>query len=145
MVDTHIFYGEKRSWRQAMMRGFAKTCPACGKGKIFAGYTKNHDNCSQCGLHIAGHKADDAPPYLTIMVIGHIVIPLSLTLRNMVDLSLTAQFLIWLPVLVIATWAFLPCSKGAMIGLQWANHMHGFGNYQETPVNDADNTIENHQ
>lgn len=126
MSETELFYGEKRSWVKAMARGFTRKCPSCGEGAIFSGYTTTHPACGTCGLDFTNHNADDAPPYFTIMVVGHIIIPLALTVQRFFDLSLTLQFAIWLPVLIISTYLFLPRSKGALIGLQWANRMHGF-------------------
>jgi len=115
---------------KAMMRGFSKRCPQCGEGKLFAGYMNNHDACDNCGLDYTGHRADDAPPYFTIMIVGHIIIPLALTIRQTFEPSLPLQFLIWTPVLLISTFIFLPRSKGTMIGLQWANRMHGFADHK---------------
>ena len=133
MAETEIFGGENRSWVRALGRGFAKRCPQCGEGKLFSGYVKNVSTCSVCNLDISGHKADDAPPYFTIMVIGHLIIPLALAFRQLFEPPLMVQFAVWTPILIIATWAFLPRSKGAMIGVQWANRMHGFSTVSPRP------------
>jgi len=31
--------------------------------------------------------------------------------------------------MIAASWWMLPASKGALIGLQWANRMHGFADH----------------
>ncbi|MBT8471756.1 MAG: DUF983 domain-containing protein [Marinicaulis sp.] len=128
-------YGS-RGWLSAMWRGLRKACPACGRGRLFAGYTKTTEKCANCGLRLDGHQADDAPPYVTIIIIGHIAIPLALAAKQFLDPPLWAQFAFWGPVILLSTIWFLPLAKGGLIGLQWANRMHGFG---EEPANGAEN------
>lgn len=141
MSETAEHFGgeadEKRSWIQAMWRGARKRCPQCGSGRIFAGYTTIAPTCSNCGLDISGHRADDAPPYITIMIVGHIIIPKALFVRQVFEPPLWLQFAIWLPVILIATLWLLPIVKGAFIGLQWANRMHGFAGFDADPSADA--------
>ena len=124
---------QKRSWPKAVWRGGLKKCPNCGTSGLFKGYTQTNEKCDTCGLDFTHHRADDAPPYFTIMIVGHIMIPLALAVKQLFSPPLWAQFLIWGPFLIIATIWFLPISKGALIGLQWANRMHGFSEKPETP------------
>lgn len=127
---------DSRSWLRAVGRGLRKKCPQCGRGSLFAGYSKTAAACPACNLDLTGHRADDAPPYLTILVVGHIAIPLALAMKQLFDPPLWLQFAIWTPAMLLATFLFLPMSKGAMIGLQWANRMHGFAGPDADP--DAD-------
>jgi uncharacterized protein (DUF983 family) len=62
----------------ALRKGLRRRCPACGEGKIFWAYLKVNDNCPGCGEELHHHRADDAPPYLTIIIVGHIVVSLLL-------------------------------------------------------------------
>jgi len=128
---------EQRSWQQAVIRGIRKKCPQCGRRTLFAGYSKINDNCSHCGLDLSGHEADDAPPYVTIVLVGHIFIPLALAVKQLFEPPLWAQFTIWLPVILGASFMILPMAKGAIIGLQWANRMHGFAGPGPSPQYDA--------
>lgn len=121
-----------RSWLRALGRGLAGRCPQCGAGKLFAGYTRTRAACDACGLNISGHRADDAPPYVTIFLVGHIMIPLAMLVKQAFDPALGLQFLIFTPMAAaLAAW-LLPVSKGGFIGLQWANRMHGFGGAGDT-------------
>lgn len=117
-----------------MGRGFALRCPQCGAPTLFGGYLRVSGSCAVCALDFTGHRADDAPPYITIMIVGHVAIPLALAMKQVFDPSLAVQFAIWLPAMLIATAWLLPRSKGAMIGLQWANRMHGFGDDDDDPA-----------
>jgi uncharacterized protein (DUF983 family) len=116
-----------RSWLSAMSRGLAGRCPACGEGKLFAGYTRLQAVCSRCGLDFSGHRADDAPPYVTILIVGHLAIPLALAAKQVFDPPLALQFAVLTPIMFLASALLLPMSKGGILGLQWANRMHGFG------------------
>lgn len=116
----------KRSWLRAGLRGMAGKCPECGKGALFAGYTRTHNVCASCGLNLDGHRADDAPPYATIMIVGHLTIPVALAAKQLFDPPLAIQFALFMPTILGMTLWFLPAVKGGLIGLQWANRMHGF-------------------
>ena len=128
---------DSRSWAQAMGRGMRKKCPQCGQGALFSGYSKTNASCGVCNLDLSGHQADDAPPYLTIIIVGHILIPVALAVKQVFAPALWLQFAIWLPLIIIATFWLLPISKGAMVGLQWANRMHGFANSGTQDKTDA--------
>jgi uncharacterized protein (DUF983 family) len=127
--SVHVFGGadSRRSWLRAMARGLQRRCPNCGVGSLFAGYTRTRANCANCGLGLTGHRADDAPPYVTVLVVGHLIIPFALAAKQVFDPPLGMQFAIWLPLMIAMSWWLLPASKGAFIALQWANRMHGFG------------------
>ena len=51
-----------------------------------------------------GHfRADDAPPWLTILVVGHITIPIILALEQTLDLALWVELAIYLPLITLLT------------------------------------------
>ena len=117
---------ERPAW-PAIWRGMRGLCPHCGRGHIFRAYLKVNDACPVCGLELHHHRADDAPPYLTILVVGHIVGGLMLWVETINDaLPLWLHFLVW-PTLALAgcLW-LLPVFKGGLIAYQWAMRMHGF-------------------
>jgi len=122
---------------RAMLRGALLRCPACGSGSIFAGYLKVVDECSDCGEALHHHRADDAPPYFTIFIVGHIVVGLVLSIEMAYRPALWVHGLLWLPLTVILAVLFLPPVKGALVGLQWALLMHGFDPDAEEETIDA--------
>ncbi len=129
-TDKPIIFGNKpgtgRSVKTAFFHGLKKKCPQCGKGKLFNGYTKVKEACASCGLDYSGQQADDAPPYFTMLITGHLVIPIALEFKRHLDPPLGLQFLIWGIVMAVMIWLLLPITKGGLIGIQWANKMHGF-------------------
>ena len=62
-----------RSLREAMTRGFLGRCPACGRGRLFRSYLKVVNACEVCGEPLSGHRADDAPAYITLLIVAHAV------------------------------------------------------------------------
>ena len=73
------------------------------------------------------HRADDAPPYFTILIAGHIVIPLLMAAELAYTPPIWLHLLIWVPLTAVLCLLLLPRVKGAIVGLQWAQRMHGFG------------------
>jgi len=113
----------------ALRRGFGKRCPQCGIGRIFHGFSKVNPTCSHCGLELHLQRADDAPPYFTILATGHIIVPGMLLLEQFAEPPQWVQMAIWLPATVLLALTLLPRIKGALIGFQWARAMHGFGGH----------------
>ena len=62
----------RNAW-QAIRKGLRGRCPNCGEGKMFRSYLKVNDACPHCGEELFHQRADDAPPYMTIFVVGHII------------------------------------------------------------------------
>ena len=54
------------------------------------------------------------------------VVPGILAVEMAYSPPLELQFLLWLPLTLIASLALLQPVKGAIVGLQWQNGMHGF-------------------
>lgn len=123
----------KRNTWQAMWRGFLCRCPNCGEGKLFDRYLKPVPSCSVCHEDLSHQRADDAPPYFTIVVVGHVLVPIMAAVFFATELSVMTHLMIWLPLTLVATLALLQPIKGALIGLQWALYMHGFDPRVEDP------------
>ncbi len=118
---------EIRPWRRALRRGIRMRCPACGQGALYGRFLKVREDCAGCGLELHHHRADDAPPYFTMLILGHILVPLALMLERAAMPPLWLHLSLWLPLTVILSLLLLPRIKGALIGIQWAHRMHGFG------------------
>lgn len=109
-----------------MLRGWSCRCPACGKGRIFGKYLKVNDHCPACNEALYHHRADDAPPYFTMTIVGHVVVGGILFLERGYKPEVWVHLSIWLPMTVLLSLWLLPHIKGALIALQWAARMHGF-------------------
>lgn len=124
-VDPVLEAPARPVWR-SIWRGAAGKCPSCGDGGLFAKYLKVSDACAACGEELHHHRADDAPPYFTIFIVGHLVVPPLMWLEAAAQPALWLHLVLWLPLAVLLTLWLLPMVKGAIVALQWANCMHGF-------------------
>lgn len=118
---------EQRSTSQAMWRGTLCRCPHCGQGKMFRAYLKVADQCDVCGEELSHHRADDFPPYIAIMIVGHLLVGIMLHMDMVWHVNPMTYLLSMIPLAIILPLAMLPSIKGAIVGLQWATRMYGFG------------------
>ena len=116
----------ERNVRSAMLRGWRRRCPNCGKGPMMKSYLKVRDACPVCDEELIHHRADDGPAYLTILIVGHIMAPsilVAFTTFRPDPMVLATTFTVGCVALSLY---LLPRLKGAIVGLQWAKRMHGF-------------------
>jgi uncharacterized protein (DUF983 family) len=111
---------EKRSVMSGLLRGFGGRCPDCGQGKLFRKYLKVDQYCPACGHQNGAYKADDAPPYFTILIVGHLVIGPLLLFPFIWQWPVQYVLLATMPALLVLTLWLLPHVKGAVVGLHWA-------------------------
>lgn len=123
-----------RSIGQAMWNGAKLRCPNCGRGHLFRSYLKVADECDVCGEELFHHRADDMPPYIAIVIVGHIIVGLMLELELHATVEPWMYMVTMVPLAVILPLIMLPSIKGAIVGLQWANRMYGFDERTRQPA-----------
>ncbi len=122
----------ERALGLAMRRGFTGRCPNCGKGRLFRAYLKVVDACAVCGEDLHHQRADDAPPYITMLVVGHVVVGGVLAAEELWPHSpMWLGAIVWSLLALVLSLVLLPRVKGALVGYQWALRMHGFGGPEE--------------
>jgi uncharacterized protein (DUF983 family) len=116
---------------RSIARGLGGRCPACGQGRMFWRYLKVCDHCPRCDLELALYPADDGPAYLTILLIGHMLIAPLLLFPIIWRSPAVYSVPIVLGSLTVITLAALPRVKGGWIGLMYAlgvtsrdDHLH---------------------
>ncbi|SIP98056.1 Uncharacterized conserved protein, DUF983 family [Rhizobium sp. RU20A] len=124
---------EERPVGRSMRRGFLNTCPACGQGKLFAKFLRTVDHCACCDQRLDDHRADDLPPYIVITIVGHVMVGGYMATDLVWSLNSWQHLAIWAPLTILASVALMQPVKGAVIGLQWALRMHGFGDKPDAP------------
>ena len=107
------------SMKLAARRGILGRCPCCGEGKLFRAYLKQVDNCSVCGEAFGHIRADDAAPWLTIILVGHIFVPLMLVFVAFSTMPSWESAVIWSVIFVGLSLAILPRAKGLFIAILW--------------------------
>ncbi len=114
------------SYSTTLWRGFRSRCPRCGTGKLFRRFLKVADNCPACQEAYHHHRADDLPAYLLILVLGHILVPLIVTVELLYEPPYWLYVSLWLPATVVLAVGLLQPIKGMVVALQWRMGMHGF-------------------
>jgi uncharacterized protein (DUF983 family) len=115
-----------RAAGEAILRGLRCRCPVCGVGSLFPRFLKLAPVCRHCGEELHHARPDDAPPYFVILIVGHLVVPLVLVVEEAFSpptwITATVSAIIACGLALV----LLQPIKGAIVGLQWANRMHGF-------------------
>ena len=101
----------------AVARGLAGRCPCCGKGRLFTGWLTQARDCGACHAPIGAARADDAPPYFVIFIVAHVVIGAQVLTDVWLNLSLTVEAAVFLPLTLALCMGLLRPVKGATIGL----------------------------
>lgn len=112
---------------KAIRRGFMGRCPACGQGRLFGKFLKTADHCEACGTEFHHHRADDFPPYVVIFIVGHIAGYGIYLVETRFEWPAWVNMAIWITFALVASVALIQPVKGAVVGLQYALGMHGFG------------------
>lgn len=93
---------------------------------MFKSFLKVNPACETCGQRLDCHKADDMPPYVTVFIVGHIIVALNLYFEQSADWPMMWHMILWPVLTIIMTLAIMQPVKGALIAYQWALRMHGF-------------------
>jgi uncharacterized protein (DUF983 family) len=104
---------------RALLRGALGSCPNCGRARLFTGWLRQVAACPNCAAPLGAIRADDAPPYFVVFLVGHLVIGTQVLLDGVLDLSLWAEAAIFLPLTLALALGLLRPVKGATIGLMW--------------------------
>src|ERR1700759_4433265 len=112
----------------AARRGLLGLCPSCGKTKLFASYLKQVQSCSNCGAEFGRIRADDAAPWGTIIVVGHVFLPLIFFVNLETIMPFWAGVFAWAVLFSALSVALLPRAKGMFIALLWVTRAPGVNN-----------------
>ncbi len=118
MNDTETSSNKPPFWPQAR-RALRGRCPQCGAGKLFKSYLKQVDECRVCSAHYGDIRADDGPAWLTILVVGHIMVPLLLEVEKDSTWPMWVPMMLWPSLAVVLSLLILPLAKGLFITILW--------------------------
>jgi uncharacterized protein (DUF983 family) len=115
----------------SVLRGVNGRCPACGRGALFWKYLKVCGHCEVCDHDLARYPTDDGPAYLTILLVGHLLVAPLLLFPIIWQASPAYSVPIIMIPLSALTLLLLPRVKGGWLGLMYAlgvkdtdAHMH---------------------
>ena len=102
---------------------------------MFRAYLKVVDACPVCGEDLSPQRADDAPAYITMLIVGHFVVAGIVAAEELWPNSpVLLGSIVWTLMAGAASLLLLPRVKGALVGYQWAVRMHGFGGAEKDPA-----------
>ncbi|WP_316353719.1 DUF983 domain-containing protein [Candidatus Trichorickettsia mobilis] len=99
-------------------------CPSCGKGRLFTTYLKQVEHCMSCNECFGRIKADDGPAWLTIFMVGHILIPILLTVAPRTTWPEWVSMIVWPGLALILAIIILPRAKGLFIAIIWRTNIN---------------------
>lgn len=105
--------------RHILWRGIKGVCPACGQGNLFKSYMMQNKECPVCHEDFSTINADDAPPWLTILITGHLMVPFIFYFVTHSFLSEVGEAVILIFLAVLSAFLILPRSKGLFIAAIW--------------------------
>lgn len=114
------------SMSAALLRGAQGKCPRCGGARLFRAYLKPVDTCPACGQDWTPQSADDFPAYISILISGHVIVPLLIVLVLTPSLPAWVVGAIVVALALVLTLGLLQPAKGAVIASQWWLGLHGF-------------------
>lgn len=104
---------------QIARRALMCRCPGCGAGKLFTGYVTPVAACAVCHEPLGHIRADDGPAWLTILIVGHIVVATILAVEPHVDWPQWLSTTVWLSLALVAVLVVLRPAKALFIGVIW--------------------------
>lgn len=91
------------------------------------GYLKVRRNCAACGEQLHHQRADDLPAYIVIALVGKTLTLALVAVEFALAPPVWIYWAVWPALTLLLVLLLLPRVKGAVVGMQWALGMHGFG------------------
>lgn len=117
--DERTLAGAPSGLPQALARGFQMRCAACGSGRMFRSFLQPVEACATCGVDWRRRTADDFPPYLVILLIGHIIAPAMIWVETTWHPPMWVHLSLWLPAVTLLALGLIQPVKGAVMAFQW--------------------------
>jgi uncharacterized protein (DUF983 family) len=99
----------------AVLRGLRDRCPACGQGHLFGRFLKPVEHCHVCEESYAAQRAEDFPPYLVVLLLGHVLVPTVITIDKAFTPPLWIYTTFGSALVAVLAAALLQPVKGAVI------------------------------
>jgi uncharacterized protein (DUF983 family) len=99
--------------------GLFLKCPACGKGRVYKGFLKPADKCSECGLEISKHDAGDGPAYFVMFITSFLITALAAIMEIKYSPETWVFIVTIIPVLLISSISLLIIFKSLFISIQY--------------------------
>lgn len=115
----------------ALARAIRLKCPNCGKARLLRGYLKQVDSCPSCGERFGHIRSDDAAPWLTILIVGHVLVPIMVVIESADIWPQIVSIIVWPAAGIFMAGLVLPRAKALFISLIWFEKSPGSERDQE--------------
>jgi uncharacterized protein (DUF983 family) len=112
---------QTKSFGATLWEGITGRCPACGRGRLFAGYLTLAPRCNACGLDYDFADSGDGPAVFVILVTGFIVVGAALIVEVLYAPPYWLHALLWGSLSILLPLVLLRSFKGVLIALQFRN------------------------
>ncbi len=124
-MSVELHHQDRPKYLSLWWKGWRRRCPKCGEGASLYQFLKVVERCDHCHEPLGHIQADDFPPYVTILIVSHIVVPGILLLERELHPSLMVHMAIWpLATILLSAW-FLPRVKGVILNHMWRHNLTG--------------------
>jgi uncharacterized protein (DUF983 family) len=106
---------------ETLRAAFFGLCPHCGRGKLFGGYLSIAPHCEACGLDYSMFDPGDGPAVFVVLIVGTIVCAAALIVEFTFQPPYWVHMVLWIPAIVILTFALLRFIKSLLLVLQYRN------------------------
>ena len=83
---------------------------------MFEGFLRVVPECAVCGAPLGRLRADDAPPYVVIFLVGHLLVPVVFWVERAYEPPMWLHMAVWLPLFAVLCTLLLRPAKGAVVG-----------------------------
>ncbi len=106
--------------------GLLCQCPACGKGRLYAGFLKIADACTACRQSFKGADPGDGPAFFVMFLVGAIVVGLAILVELTIEPSYWVHLVLWAPTVFALSALLLRPAKGLLVAFQFKNRADDF-------------------
>ena len=102
-----------------ILAGLTCRCPACGKGRLFAGYLALAPACEVCGLDYTHADSGDGPAVFVILILGFAAVGAALVVEVAFRPPYWLHVVLWLPAILGGSLGLLRPFKAILVALQF--------------------------
>ncbi|MEQ8246209.1 MAG: DUF983 domain-containing protein [Alphaproteobacteria bacterium] len=125
MTNDHDDAALRPRFGAAVRRALRGRCPNCGEGRLMRAYLKPVERCAVCAERFGHIRADDAGPWLTILLVGHLVVPAALLVEQNTQWPAWLAMTVWPLAALALSLLVLPRAKTLFIGIIWSTGAPG--------------------
>jgi len=102
--------------------GLTASCPRCGQGRLFDGFSTIKPRCTSCGLDFSFIDAGDGPAIFVILLADLLVVGLAVWTELTYSPPVWVHFVVFGPMAIIVSMWMLRTIKALLAALQYKHN-----------------------